>query len=44
MAPPGLEVTALAIATTSSNAANGIATSLKNLIGAQFKNLRTKAA
>ena len=44
MAPPGLEGTALAIATTSSNAANGIATNLKNLIGAQFKNLRTKAA
>jgi hypothetical protein len=42
MAPPGLEGTALAIATTSSNASGALSTYFRNLIGGQFK-LRGKA-
>jgi hypothetical protein len=42
MAPLGLEGTALAIATTSSNASGALSTYFRNLIGGQFK-LRGKA-
>jgi hypothetical protein len=42
MAPPGLEGTALAIATTSSNASGALSTYFRNLIGGQFQ-LRGKA-
>mmetsp|Transcript_20789 Transcript_20789/g.38685 ORF Transcript_20789/g.38685 Transcript_20789/m.38685 type:complete len:738 (+) Transcript_20789:137-2350(+) len=44
MAPRGLEGTALAISTSSGNAAQGLATFFRNNIGAYFPNLSTSGA